>query len=86
VCRHAYCGAAIRHADHVRPYREGGQTSIDNGQGLCERGNYAKDIPGWHTRTGRRPGEIIVTTPTGHQYATLPPHQTGMPGTATKIE
>ncbi len=80
VCRHPYCAAAIRHADHITPYRDGGDTSIDNGQGLCESGNYAKDIPGWHTQPGDQPGETIVTTPTGHQYATLPPHQTGMPG------
>jgi hypothetical protein len=85
VCRHAYCGSSIRHADHIRPYRDGGTTCINNGQGLCESGNYAKDIPGWHTRAGDQPGQIIVTTPTGHQYATRPPHQTGMPGTATAL-
>ncbi|WP_154674263.1 HNH endonuclease [Nakamurella lactea] len=83
-CRQPYCGADIRHADHIVPYREGGPTSIDNGQGLCERGNYAKEIPGWHTTRGSRPGEVITTTPTGHSYRTLPPHQTGMPGTTVK--
>lgn len=79
ACRQPFCTAPIRHVDHVVPFREGGETSIDNGQGLCERGNYVKDMPGWKTSKGRTPGEIITTTPTGHRYRTVPPHQTGLP-------
>lgn len=79
ACRQPFCTAPIRHADHVVPFRDGGETSIDNGQGLCERGNYVKDMPGWKTTKGGKPGEIITTTPTGHRYRTLPPHQTGLP-------
>jgi len=78
-CRQPYCTAPIRHADHLVPVRRSGPTSIDNGQGLCERGNYAKDMPGWHTSTGNRPGEVITTTPTGHSYRTQPPPQVGLP-------
>ncbi|MDQ6657010.1 MAG: hypothetical protein M3Z00_02035 [Actinomycetota bacterium] len=63
----------------MQPYRRGGPTSIDNGQGLCERGNYVKDMPGWTTSKGNTPGEVITTTPTGHQYRTLPPPQVGLP-------
>jgi hypothetical protein len=83
-CRQPFCSADIRHADHIIPHRDGGETSIDNGQGLCERGNYIKDLPGWNTTRGTQPGEIITTTPTGHRYRTLPPHQTGMPGSTLR--
>ncbi|MDQ2844888.1 MAG: DUF222 domain-containing protein, partial [Actinomycetota bacterium] len=75
ACRQPFCSAPIRHADHIHPHHRGGPTSIDNGQGLCERGNYVKDMPGWTTSKGSQPGEVITTTPTGHQYRTLPPPQ-----------
>ncbi|YAL84053.1 DUF222 domain-containing protein [Dermacoccaceae bacterium W4C1] len=78
-CRQPYCDAPIRHIDHIHPHSRGGPTSIDNGQGLCERGNYIKDLPGWRTRPGPEPGTLIVTTPTGHEYATSTPPQTGLP-------
>ncbi|MGI8415791.1 MAG: DUF222 domain-containing protein [Nakamurella sp.] len=79
TCRQPFCSAPIKHADHIHPHRHGGPTSIDNGQGLCERGNYVKDMPGWTTSKGSQPGEVITTTPTGHQYRTLPPPQVGLP-------
>lgn len=85
VCRHPYCASPIQHADHIVPHREGGPTSIDNGESLCERGNYVKDMPGWSTRAGGRPGEVVTTTPTGHSYRTMPPHQTGMPGRTVRL-
>ncbi|YAL82936.1 DUF222 domain-containing protein [Dermacoccaceae bacterium W4C1] len=78
-CRQPYCDAPIRHIDHIHPHSRGGPTSIDNGQGLCERGNYIKDLPGWRTRPGPEPGTLIVTTPTGHEYETSTPRQTGLP-------
>ncbi|WP_354182538.1 HNH endonuclease, partial [Arthrobacter sp. UYP6] len=37
--------------DHVVPFREGGRTSAENIQGLCEACNQAKEAPGWNTRT-----------------------------------
>mgnify|MGYP006177977773 CR=1 FL=1 len=39
--------APIRHADHIVRATDGGETSADNGQGLCERCNYVKESPGW---------------------------------------
>ena len=72
VCRTPWCGAPIRHGDHIVPVVDGGLTSIDNVQGLCENCNYAKQLPGW--TTSRLPdGTIHTTTPTGHSYDSRPP-------------
>src|SRR5215207_9593449 len=46
-CRTPYCNAPIRHRDHAVPRAAGGPTTTDNGQGLCEACNYAKETPGW---------------------------------------
>lgn len=46
-CRTPWCDAPIRHGDHVTDAAEGGPTSLDNGQGLCERCNKTKNLPGW---------------------------------------
>jgi hypothetical protein len=75
VCRTPWCGAPVRHADHVVPRSEGGSTSEGNGQGLCEACNYAKLMPGWQARPGPRgAGDLVVTTtPTGHTYPSRPP-------------
>uniref|UniRef100_UPI003B39FC22 HNH endonuclease n=1 Tax=Nakamurella sp. TaxID=1869182 RepID=UPI003B39FC22 len=75
-CRNPWCGAPIRHSDHAVPAEEGGPTSADNGQGLCEACNYAKQAPGWRSKTRTDPdGTHVVetTTPTGHTYETRPP-------------
>jgi 5-methylcytosine-specific restriction endonuclease McrA len=79
-CRTPWCNAPIRHLDHPHPAREGGPTSADNAQGLCEACNYAKEAPGW-TTTSTRPGStgraagpgVETTTPTGHRHRTRPP-------------
>ncbi|MCF6379797.1 13E12 repeat family protein [Nocardioides KLBMP 9356] len=47
TCRTPGCNAAIRHHDHVARAADGGRTTSDNGQGLCERCNYVKETPGW---------------------------------------
>ena len=76
TCRMPWCGAPIRHLDHVRPYRNGGGTSIANGQGLCEACNQAKEAPDWRSRAVNQPGAhtIETITPTGHTYrSTAPP-------------
>ncbi len=75
VCRTSWCGAPVRHADHVVPAVEGGATSADNGQGLCAACNYAKQAPGWHARPGPDgAGEVVETvTPTHHRYQSRPP-------------
>lgn len=46
-CRTPFCDAPIRHIDHVVPAAEGGDTSVENGQGLCENCNQTKESPGW---------------------------------------
>ena len=80
-CRTPYCDAPIRHRDHANPHRRGGATSADNGLGLCEACNYAKESPGWqvtaeNTENGTHTAEFI--TPTGtHYHSAAPP----MPGT-----
>ena len=51
VCRMPWCGAPIRHYDHITPVREGGPTTADNIQGLCEACNQAKEAPGWSMST-----------------------------------
>lgn len=72
LCRTPWCGAPIRHLDHVSDHQAGGATSADNGQGLCEACNHAKQAPGW--RAGPAPGGVVETvTPTGHVYSSRPP-------------
>ncbi|MED5815876.1 HNH endonuclease signature motif containing protein [Mycolicibacterium sp. 050232] len=80
-CRTPYCDAPVRHIDHITRHADGGPTNAGNGQGLCERCNYAKESPGWQTATvydryGRHTTEL--TTPTGRTYrSTAPPQPTG---------
>jgi hypothetical protein len=50
------------HADHVVGVREGGGTSEQSTQGLCEACNYAT---------------VIIRTPTGHSYASVVPDPSG---------
>ena len=69
VCRTPGCGAPIRHLDHVEPRVRGGPTTAENGQGLCELCNYAKQADGWTARTVPGPRHTVeTTTPTGHTY------------------
>ncbi|WP_050670841.1 HNH endonuclease [Luteipulveratus halotolerans] len=60
VCRTPFCDSPIRHRDHVVPYAAGGSTALDNGQGVCERFNYVKEMPGWRT-TVVHPGHAVPT-------------------------
>jgi len=83
TCRTPWCGAPIRHTDHVIPVAEGGPTSAANGQGLCEACNYTKQAPGWTATPAPGPagtgdagdaGDAVeITTPTGHTYTSHPP-------------
>ena len=79
TCRTPWCGAPIRHADHVTPAEAGGATSAGNGQGLCQSCNLTKALPGWRARPG--PGgagqSVTITTPTGHTYTSRPPPAPG---------
>jgi uncharacterized protein DUF222 len=62
TCRDPYCTAPIRHLDHTHPHNDGGPTTAHNGAGLCERGNYTKDMPGWTRRSIASPDPTIDTT------------------------
>ena len=76
VCRTSWCDAPIRHADHIRPWAQGGATSPENGNGLCEACNYTKEAPGWTHESSTLPDgthTIKITTPTGHTYYSTPP-------------
>src|SRR3954453_1962163 len=73
-CRPPWCDAPIRHADHVTRAVDGGDTSAENGQGLCEACNYAKEAPGWQEMplpTDRH--EVLTIPPTGHTYVSTAP-------------
>ncbi len=78
VCRTPWCDAPARHADHVVPAADGGPTSVDNGQGLCEACNYAKEAPGWQSQP--LPGDrhqVLITTPTGRTHVSTAPDPPG---------
>lgn len=79
-CRSPWCGAPIRHADHVTGVADGGATSVEEGQGLCAACNYAKAAPGWRARPSpERPGHAVETaTPTGHTYRSQAPPLIGL--------
>ena len=75
TCRTPWCDAPIRHGDHAEDYAAGGGTSVENGQGLCQACNHAKQAPGWRARPSPGPGphQIETTTPTGHTYRSRAP-------------
>ncbi len=74
ACRDPFCDAPIRHLDHIRPHATGGPTTPGNGRGVCERGNYVRQMPGWHVRViDPRRHVVETTTPTGHRYRSTPP-------------
>ncbi|MER7559634.1 DUF222 domain-containing protein [Nocardioides sp. NPDC126508] len=72
ICRTVGCDAPIRNIDHVERHADGGTTSAQNLQGLCERCNQAKEAIGWRARPGPD-GSITTITPTGHTYTSPPP-------------
>jgi hypothetical protein len=78
LCRTPWCGAPIRHHDHVTPHDAGGATDGLNTQGLCERCNHAKQAVGWRSRPRAGPRHTVeVTTPTGHTYPSQAPAPPG---------
>jgi hypothetical protein len=77
-CRDPFCDAPLRHIDHVQRHTDGGLTVYPNGRGECERGNYAREMPGWKVEvvtTGfdGRHHTVKITTPTGHSYLSRAP-------------
>ena len=73
-CRDPYCTAPIRHLDHIRRWSDGGTSTAANGRGVCERGNYVREMPGWTIEVvDEWPHTTITTTPTGHRYRSQAP-------------
>jgi len=78
-CRTPWCNAPIRHLDHAKDAAKGGSTSADNGQGLCEACNHAKQADGWSAAAVDGAVHTIeIVTPTGHRYLSTVP-TTGPP-------
>jgi hypothetical protein len=77
TCRDPFCDAAVRHLDHVTRWVAGGVTTLANGRGVCARGNFVRELPGWHLTlvdtgvNGRH--TTVTTTPTGHHYLSRAP-------------
>jgi hypothetical protein len=80
ICRTPWCDAPIRHADHALRAADGGKTTAQNAQGLCEACNHTKEAPGWTTKPvpGLRHA-VTTTTPTGHTHASRAPDPPGRP-------
>lgn len=79
-CRMPWCNARIRQTDHVVDHAKGGETSVPNGQGLCEACNYTKQAAGWSCTPSQDSDlghTVTVTTPTGHQYRSTQPSGPG---------
>ena len=77
-CRDPFCDAPIRHLDHIERHADGGATSYENGRGVCARGNYVREMPGWRVEvvddgTRGSPHRVQTTTPTGHVYESSAP-------------
>jgi hypothetical protein len=73
-CRTPYCDAPVRHRDHVTPWADGGATTAENGQGLCEACNQAKEATGWIAQvTDTDPHEVETTSPSGHRHRSRAP-------------
>ncbi len=82
TCRTPWCDAPVRHVDHVRAHADGGPTTADNAQGLCEACNHAKAAPGWNATPldGTPAHTVTLTTPTGATYdSTAPPAPPPLP-------
>ncbi|MFI5430253.1 hypothetical protein [Aeromicrobium sp. UC242_57] len=70
-CRQPGCDLTIRDTDHIEDFQHGGQSTANNGQGLCKRSHTLKHLPGWSVT-----GDAKTTTwktPTGHTYQSRPP-------------
>ncbi len=76
LCRTPYCDAPVRHLDHVEPAAHDGPTELENGQGLCEACNLAKNAGGFTQGVADAGGlhAVVTTAVTGHTYvSTAPP-------------
>lgn len=75
-CRGPYCGAPIRHIDHIRAHATGGPTTERNAQGECAHCNLVKEHPDY-TVTGHA-GETHTSTG-GLEAISRPPAPPGHP-------
>lgn len=74
LCRTPWCDAPVRHVDHVESFADGGSTTADNTQGLCEQCNHTKQAPGWQQRPVAGDRHTVETvTPSGHRYRSRAP-------------
>ena len=80
ICATPFCDAPIRHNDHITPISDGGATSVDDGQGLCQACNHAKQAPGWRQHQAGHQidrHQVVTITPTGHRYTATAPAPPG---------
>ncbi len=80
ICATPFCDAPIRHNDHITPVADGGETTADDGQGLCQACNHAKQAPGWRQHQVGHPvdrHQVETITPTGHRYTATAPAPPG---------
>ncbi|WP_152352202.1 HNH endonuclease [Brachybacterium subflavum] len=86
-CVGPYCGAPIRHADHIRPVAEGGPTSAANVQGLCAHCNLTKEALGRveHTPSADGSHHVTWTSRLGATATVTPPSLTGLAHDPAKI-
>lgn len=75
------CHARIRDIDHVHRHADGGATSIDNGVGMCQQHNLAKEMSGWDA-TLAADGTLELTTPSGKKVSSPVPGLHRMVGPA----
>lgn len=77
VCRTPWCDAPIRHSDHVQPWHDGGETSLNNSAGQCVRCNQSKEARGHVARVKTNPStklqEISYIEPDGQIANSIPP-------------
>jgi len=77
-CRDPFCDAPIRHLDHIEAFAAGGPTICENGRSVCQRGNYARQMPGFSVRLIDPTRHVVeVSTPTGHRYRSSAPTSPG---------
>ncbi|WP_192498724.1 DUF222 domain-containing protein [Ornithinimicrobium pratense] len=66
TCRNSWCGAPVRHIDHVQRHADQGSTDAENGRGLCARCNLARERPrqlGTPPSTYRPPPPLLPCLP-----------------------
>lgn len=75
LCRTPWCGAPIRHTDHVVARADGGATDEANAQGLCERCNYLKQANLWRSclGVGGAGRSVLLSQPGVGDVRSVPP-------------